>query len=104
LCGAGAGLDERSTPEQVENAINAAGPTLDRCLQDSVADTFKGMKGMSFKPNRDFSLNLPVPEPLTEPNDMTAVVPPCHPNEPVKVPADALGRVHCLICGQAFAT
>ena len=104
LCGAGSSVDDWNTPDQVEHALNAAGPTLDRYLQDSVADALKGIKGMAgFKPNRAFSLELPDPEPLSEPNDMTAVVPPCHPNEPVKVPDDSLGRVYCLICGQAFA-
>jgi len=104
LCGAGAAVDDWSTPEQVDHARHAAGPTLDRYLQDAVADAFKGVKGMAgFKPDRGFSLGLPDPDPLTEENDMSAVVPPCHPNEPIKVPDGMLERVHCLICGAGFA-
>jgi hypothetical protein len=104
LCGAGADVDEWSTPAQVEYAVNASGPTLDQHLQESIGEAFKAMKGtVGFKPDPNFSLDLPAPEPLTEPNDMVAVIAPCHPNEPVKVPGDSLSRVHCLICGQLFA-
>jgi hypothetical protein len=34
---------------------------------------------------------------------MVIVAPPCHPWEPVKVPDEATGELHCLICGTAFA-
>ncbi|MEO6998737.1 MAG: hypothetical protein ABI112_11690 [Terracoccus sp.] len=104
LCGAAAGVDEWSTPEQAQYAIHSAGPTLDQCVQDAIADVLKGGGALRFEPNPNFSLELPDPEPLTEPNDMTAVIPPCHPREPVKVPEDATSRVHCLICGLLFAT
>jgi hypothetical protein len=58
---------------------------------------------MTFSPNPNFSLELPPPEPLIEPNDMTIVEPPCHPNEPIKVPEESLTRLHCLICAEPFA-
>ena len=36
------------------------------------------------------------------PDDMVMVEPPCHPAEPLKVPEDATGSVHCLVCGTAL--
>ena len=104
LCGQPAGPDEWWTPQQLEYAQGAAGPELDRIVQDSFEDAFKGVKGISFEANRDFTLGIPTPDALTEEDDgMVAVEPPCHPNEPLKVPEDAVGRLHCLICGAGFA-
>lgn len=68
----------------------------------AVDDAFKGIKGLTYKPDRNFTLAIPTPEPLSEPDDMVIVEPPCHPNEPIKVPAEATQRVHCLICGSPF--
>lgn len=48
--------------------------------------------------------DMPVSEPLHEPDDMVIVEPPCHPEEPVKVPDDAQAPFHCLDCGTPFAT
>lgn len=104
LCGVAADLGSWWTPEQLEYAQRIAGPELDRIVQDTVRDAFKGTKGLSFKPNRNFSFGIETPEPLTEADDMIIVEPPCHPNEPLKVPADAANNVHCLVCGTAFAT
>jgi hypothetical protein len=103
LCGAASGVDTWWTPAQLEFAQGAAGPALDQHVQDLIVDAFTGIKGMDFKPDRNFSLDIPTPEPLTEPDDMVIVEPPCHPNEPVKVPDGATGRVHCLVCGAPFA-
>lgn len=102
LCGAAAGVDEWWTPAQLEFAQGSAGPDLDRVVQDAVADAFKGIKGVTIKPGRDLTLDIPTPEPLSEPNDMVIVEPPCHPNEPVKVPESATDRIYCLICGSPF--
>ena len=68
-----------------------------------IADAFKGISGMDFKPDRNLSLDTPTPEPLTEPDDMVIVEPPCHTNEPIKVPNTDTGRAHCLVCGTPFA-
>jgi hypothetical protein len=40
--------------------------------------------------------------PLSEPNDMVGVEPPCHPFEPVKVLEGWSEPLHCLVCGSAF--
>ncbi|NEE03851.1 hypothetical protein [Phytoactinopolyspora halotolerans] len=103
LCGVSADTDSWWTPAQLDHAQGMAGPQIDQIVQDSMADMFKGAKNIEFKPNRNFSLDLPTPEPLHEPDDMVIVEPPCHPNEPVKVPEDSTGHIHCLICGEPFA-
>ena len=104
LCGVPSGVDTWWTPAQLEYAHGAAGPALDQHVSDMLADTFKGIKGFEFKPNANFSLEIPTPEPLHEPDDMVIVEPPCHPNEPIKVPEAAAERLHCLVCGVPFAS
>lgn len=104
LCGVAAGLDQWWTPEQLDyaEASAASSPEVDNLIQDLIGDSFKGMKGITFKPNRDFHLDNDAPVPLAEPDDMEIAEPPCHPEEPVKVPEGATGRIHCLICGAPF--
>lgn len=103
LCGVPSGTDTWWTPAQLEYVEGAAAPELDQHVQDLMKDAFKGIKGLTYKANRDFTLGIPTPEPLSEPNDMVIAEPPCHRNEPVKVPESATERLHCLICGTPFA-
>ena len=42
-------------------------------------------------------------DPLTEVDDMTLVVFPCHPSEPLKVLDEWPKPAHCLICGRLSA-
>jgi len=42
------------------------------------------------------------PPPLFEPDDMLAIEPPCHPEDPIKVIEDWEGELHCLVCGERF--
>lgn len=103
LCGVPSGLDTWWTPEQLEHAHGAAGPAIDQHISDMVGEAFKGIKGVTYKQNRDFTLDTATPEPLTEPNDMIIAEPPCHPSEPVKIPEAKAAGVFCLVCGSAFA-
>jgi ribosomal protein S27E len=103
LCGVAASTDAWWTTEQLEYARGAAGPEIDRAVQDMLSDAFKGSKHISYKPDPNFTFGIPTPEPLIEPDDMVIVEPPCHPNEPLKVPEHATVRAHCLICGEPFA-
>lgn len=103
LCGVPAGVDSWWTPAQLEYGVGSAGPAIDRAVTDAVAGMFKGAKGISFKGNSSFSLDIETPAPLTEPDDMVMVEPPCHPNEPLKVPEEATDKIYCLVCGSAFA-
>jgi hypothetical protein len=102
-CGRPAGPDSWWTPAQLAHAQSAAGPTLDQYVQDALKDSFSGIKGITFQPSNDFTLGIPPPDPLVEPDDMVIAEPPCHPNEPVKVPDEATSCVHCLVCGTPFA-
>ncbi|MDJ0375877.1 hypothetical protein [Cryobacterium sp. PH31-L1] len=103
LCGEAAGTDSWWTPAQLEYMNGVGGPAIDQYVQDSVEKMFKGVKGLKFKPDRSFSLGIETPDALTEPDDMMIAEPPCHPNEPIKVPEENAAKVHCLICGTAFA-
>ncbi len=67
-------------------------------------DMFKGLE-RSTRGNRFIEFKAQggdVPDP-SEPLDMIIVASPCHKWEPVKIPEDHVGIVHCLICGEAFA-
>ena len=104
LCGTPARTDAWWTQAQLDYMQGAAGPELDRIVEGAMKDALKGVKGLSFKSNQNFSFDIPTPEPLVEPDDMVIVEPPCHPNEPLKVPDDSTNHVHCLVCGSEFAT
>ncbi|QRY42323.1 hypothetical protein JVX92_14900 (plasmid) [Microbacterium hominis] len=103
LCGEPAAMDQWWTPAQVEYGLSSSGPAIERAIQDAVSDAFKGVKGFTFERDSSFALDVGSPQPLLEPDDMVIVEPPCHPNEPLKVPEDATTRVHCLVCGTPFA-
>jgi hypothetical protein len=104
LCGEPSGTDSWWTPDQIEHAQRSAGPEVERMLQSSLTELFKGVKGLSYKPNSNLSLDIPIPDPADEPSDMTIIEPPCHPHEPVKVPDEGASRAFCLVCGSPFAT
>lgn len=103
VCGAAAGLDSWWTPAQLEYGFGSASESIDQAMNDAIADAFKGIKGMKFKANSSFSLDIETPDPLVELDDMVIVEPPCHTNEPLKIPQSATEHVFCLICGAEFA-
>ncbi len=102
LCGAAAPTDSWWTPAQLEHIEAASAPQVDQLIQDSLKDVFKGMKGVTFKPDRSYSRDAATPPALIEPDDMTIAEPPCHPNEPVKVPEENTSKIYCLVCGDVF--
>jgi predicted RNA-binding Zn-ribbon protein involved in translation (DUF1610 family) len=102
LCGQTAGLDSWWTTEQIEHAQAAIMPEAMREIQDMLGDAFRGNKNVTFKTSGDPG-DVPVPNPLHEPDDMVILEPPCHPSEPVKVPEDADGPFYCLVCGSLYA-
>lgn len=103
LCGVPAGLESWWTPAQLEYGFGSAGGEIDQLMKDAVTDAFKGIKGIKLQSNSSFSLDIETPDPLTEPDDMVIVEPPCHPSEPLKIPEAVTERVFCLICGEQFA-
>lgn len=100
LCGESALTDQWWTQTQVEFQQQFIMSHLHEEVEHGLKDAFRGMKGWTYKPGRN---DEPTPASLTEPNDMLIIQPPCHPWEPLKIPNDHLGPVHCLICGQQFA-
>lgn len=101
LCGASAGPDSWWTTEQSEYARGIAMPVALQSVQDEIANALRGSKYLTYKPGTP---DLPdVPASLTEPDDMVIVASACHDYEPIKIPEDASGPFHCLICGAAFA-
>ena len=104
LCGVPADVNQWNTPAQNKFMLGAAGPHLDQFVADALSQALKGIKGVQYKANQNFTLDLPDAEPLHEPDDMVIVEPPCHPNEPLKVPDDATILMHCLICGSEFSS
>ncbi|MGV9880709.1 hypothetical protein [Streptomyces sp. NPDC003006] len=104
LCGQPAGMDSWWTQEQLEYAQGVTLPAAAREIEQELRTAFKGANSKHVKFNFKGGVNAPdVPTPLTEPDDMVIVTSPCHSYEPVKVPEDASGPHHCLVCGQAFA-
>jgi len=101
LCGQPAAVDSWNTAEQVELAQQTAMPQLMGRVQDDLEAMFRGVKGMTYKRGGDEITDES--EPLTESDDMVIVASPCHGYEPVKVPEDHTGSLHCLVCGSAFA-
>lgn len=97
-------MNHWNTPAQNEFMLGAAGPLLDQFVSDALSQAFKGIKEILYKENEEFTLDLPHVEPLDEPGDMVIVEPPCHSNEPLKVPDDATRLLHCLICGSQFSS
>lgn len=101
LCGASAAPDQWWTQEQLAfMKESVAGPAL-REISNELGKAFRGVKGLTFK-----SGQVDEPEPpaaLHELNDMIILAPPCHPWEPVKVPAESTAHAHCLMCGEPFA-
>lgn len=104
LCGVPAGLDDWWTQEQLDHAEALIMPEAMRTISDAFGDAFGNSKYVSYEPSSDPSADLPAPDVLHEPDDMVIVEPPCHPNEPLKVPDAATAHAYCLICGQPFAT
>jgi hypothetical protein len=98
-CGKPAGLDQWWTSAQATYLRDAAAPEFGKHMDEILSGALGGLKGLTFTPNTD----LTMPDPLIEPDDMVIAEPPCHPNEPVKVPESATSQIYCLICGTPFA-
>lgn len=102
LCGEPAPSDSDAwlTEEQLAYAMGVAAPAWMREIQRELKDVFGSSRrsGIRFEAN---DADIPeVPAPLAEPSDMQIIASPCHSYEPVKIPDDAAGPFHCLICGE----
>jgi hypothetical protein len=102
LCGQPAGVGSWWTTEQVEHMRALVMPDALGQVQDLLDDSFKSNEHVTYERSQDLG-DLPIPIVLVEPDDMVMISSPCHQSEPVKVPEEAEGPFHCLVCGQAFA-
>jgi hypothetical protein len=100
LCGESAGPDSWWAQAQLQYIQDSAMPHVHEAIGRELTKAFRGQRGISFKSTAG---DLPVPDALHEPNDMVIVHPPCHPWEPVKIPEQHGGQLHCLICGSPYA-
>jgi hypothetical protein len=102
-CGRPAESDQWFTDEQVEYINGVAMPAITRQADDILRDAFGGIKSKYIKFEMKGHLDAPAqPGALVEPDDMMIIASPCHSYEPVKVPEDATGTFHCLVCGTPF--
>jgi len=104
-CGKPAGINAWWTKEQVQyakqlTAAKVIGPELEKFAKDVKQLNRPGsLVRFETKYKRPSK-----PPPLHEPDDMRKVVPPCHPNEPLKIHEDWNKPVFCLICGKSFSS
>lgn len=102
LCGKRANHDQWFTQDQVRYQHEIAEFYMQDAVNDALAREFRGSKNIKFTPGKS---NAPAPTPLTEPNDMLIIEPPCHPWEPVKVPQERAdnGPLYCIVCGETYS-
>lgn len=105
MCGQPAAHDSWWTQEQIAYAEAQAAPSVAQFIEESVDELFKGFKNNQYvRLERSGHADIPdAPAPLVETDDGRIVTSPCHSYEPVKIPDDYAGTIHCLICGAAFA-
>lgn len=102
-CGESSPPDQWYTDEQVDYLQAVAANEAMRMVESELGltvDNVKRSEGLL-----QIKLDVPhlnPPAPLFEDNDMVAIEPPCHPEEPLKVVEDWDDIVHCLVCGTQF--
>jgi endogenous inhibitor of DNA gyrase (YacG/DUF329 family) len=103
-CGDPSPTDQWFTDEQVDYIQGLASieamRMVERELKPSV-DRLNQKSGSLVSMEVEVPQTAP-PSPLFEPDDMVAVEPPCHPEEPIKVIEGWQGELHCLVCGDRF--
>jgi hypothetical protein len=102
LCGVAADRNSWFTSEQLEFMECYAVPQIELMIEEAIGEAFRGIKGVEFKAAGASALETGAVGALSEPDDMLIAEPPCHPSEPVKVPEERLGDLHCLICGSPY--
>lgn len=99
-CGVAAVKDSWWTPSQIEFVQGTAQHEVLRTAE-------RELGGLTSRPDSFLRIEVDVPSssppaPLTEPSDMSAVAPPCHGYEPVKVYEDWSDPLFCLVCGERY--
>jgi len=102
-CGKPSSADQWWTDEQVDYARGLASIEAIRLVERELRPTADKLNRSSslLKIELDARAVNP-PAPLFEPDDMVAVEPPCHPDEPIKITEGWIAELHCLVCGRPF--
>jgi hypothetical protein len=103
-CGDSSPSDQWWTDEQVEHIQALGAAEALRLVEDALGPSTKKLNQSAGGLVR-VDLELPTttsPPPLFEPDDMVAVEPPCHPEEPIKVAEGWDAELHCIVCGERF--
>lgn len=87
------------TPAQLEYAKALVFSAVHEQFQQMLADTTRSSGGVI---ELRAGSSPSEPQPPEESEDMIIVVPPCHEDDPVKVPVDFVGEVACHRCGVRY--
>lgn len=98
LCGVSAPTDQWWTTEELDHLQACATNEVGKVLSDAM----RGLRTQYVTVTVESTDRTAVSSSPIEPNDMVAVGSPCHPWEPVKVPHDFTGELHCLLCGNRY--
>lgn len=105
-CGVPASGDAWFTQAQLVDAQQVAAEYASEAIRDELDDLARSVNRQGGLLRMEVSGGDPdavPPPPLSEPNDMVAVAPPCHPFEPVKILEGWDEPLHCLVCGARYA-
>jgi hypothetical protein len=102
-CGEESASDQWWTDEQVDFAQGLAAIEMMRLVEQNLGPSVDRINrsGGIVKMDIDVPTVTP-PPPLIELNDMIAVEPPCHPEEPIKILDGWNEEIHCIVCGRRF--
>jgi len=102
-CGEVSPDDQWWTDEQVDFAQGLASMEAMRLVEQQLRPTAEKINRSSGFIKMELQTpTVNPPAPLFETDDMIAVEPPCHPEEPIKVSEEWDEELHCLVCGKVF--
>ena len=102
-CGEPSDADDFMTQAQSAYVTSYAGQHAAEFVQGELENMLRGFNsGSSFLKMSVEMKEAPLPSPLSEPDDMDAIEPPCHSFEPLKVLDASAGPFFCLVCRSAF--
>lgn len=101
-CDATAGPRNWLTQAQAELIRSAGLQAAQELIANELKDSIREINRSGLIKAELRTETIPESTPLNEPDDMIAVIPPCHRYEPLKIEESWKDPVHCLVCGQAF--
>lgn len=101
-CGKPAATDSWWTPEQLEYVQGVGLNAVARRVRDELGDSMNALKKTGFLSVSLEGGDASDPAPITEPQDMVIVEPPCHYYEPIKIAEDWTEPIYCIVCGREY--